>query len=171
MELLSDDIHVHSNEGVDCGTADSKEAESGSQEAQFHYEVWFPGSTSTTLTTKERLTIRDRLQKLYDHTDADQAHLKCKFMEIDAVTGKPELDPYEPVSKQINEDQSSTRVDAVPEIISQCRNAGAHRERVESDYKTEDTNIKRGMISLQKWKEAVTQRRSKELNNANGLNQ
>ena len=169
MELVSEDIHVHSNEGVDSGTCttDSKEVDSDNQEAQFHYKVWFPGSTSTTSTTKERLTIRDRLQMLYDHTDADQACLKCKFMEIDDVTSKPELDPYEAAPIQINKDQSSTRVDLVPEIISQCRDAGG---RVESDGKTED--VKHEMISLQKWKEAVTQR-SKEIDlaNANGLNQ
>lgn len=153
MELVSEDIHMHSSEGVDSGTTDSKEAESDNQEARFHYEVWFPGSTSTTSTTKEHLTIRDRLQKLYDHTDADQARLKCKFMEIDDVTGKPELDPYEVALKQINKDQSSTRADLVPEIISQCRDAAG---RVESDGKTED--VKHGMISLQKWKEAVSQR-------------
>lgn len=144
--------NVHSGDEIDSATADPREAESATQGAQLRYEVWFPESTSTTSVAKERPTIRERLQELYKHTEADQARLKCKFMEICECTGKPELDPYYEVA--YNSGQSTTRVDLIPEIISKCQlDAGVQEGRVRSDGN--EIGRKRGMVSLQEWKDAV----------------
>ena len=130
------------NDGIDSGATESNKEESGNQEAQLQYEVWIPGTTSP---SSERLTIPDRLKELYEHTASDQEHLKCKFVEIksDDATDKPELDPYEAASIK---DLSATRIDLVPDIISECRG------RVQSDG---NENEKYGVISLQEWKKAL----------------
>ena len=154
---------VYINAGTDSCTTDSKEAESGDEEVHLHHEVWFPGITSKT--TQKRLTIDDRLQKLYDHINTDQAHLKSKFIQIDGATEKPKLDPYEVPS---DEDLSTIRIDLVPDIISKCRLEG----RVESDVESDgDTNKKRGMISLQEWKAVHKSLRSKDAKEANANGQ
>ncbi len=157
--------NVYSNEiveGIDSATtvSDSKETKSGNQkEVQLHYEVWIPGNTSTTSSKEKRLTIPDRLQKLYEYTATDQANLKYKFMEIDDTMDKPALDPYEAASDQ---DLSTARIDLVPDIILKCRERVASDDgggRVASDDdEIEQTNK---MISLQEWKKAVNFKKSK----------
>ena len=146
-ELVS---NVYRNEGIDGGEI---EEESGNQQTHLQYKVWIPETTGTSLTSEERLTISDRLQKLYEHTASDQDHLKCKFMRIecDDTTDKPELDPYEAAPIK---DLSTTRIDLVPDIISECQG------RMQSDADDGDEIEKYGVISLQEWKKALKRKSS-----------
>ena len=139
---------VYRNEGID---SDETEEGSGNQEPHLQYKVWIPETTGTSLTSEERLTISVRLQKLYEHTASDQDHLKCKFMRIecDDTTDKPELDPYEAAPIK---DLSATRIDLVPDIISECQGVLG---RTQSDADDCD-----GVISLQDWKKALKKKSS-----------
>ena len=143
-ELVS---KVYCNEGIDSGET---EEESGNQQTHLQYKVWIPETTDTSLTSEERLTISDRLQRLYEHTASDQDHLKRKFMQIgcDDTTDnlKPEIDPYEAASIK---DLSATRIDLVPNIISECQG------RTQIDADDGDEIEKYGVISLQEWKKAL----------------
>ena len=150
-ELVS---NVYRNEGIDSG--ETEEESGGNQEAQLQYEVWIPGTTGTSLTSEERLTVSDRLQKLYEHTASDQDHLKSKFMRIeyDDTTDKPEIDPYEAAPIK---DLTATRIDLVPDIISECKGVLG---RMQSDTDDGDEIEKYGVISLQDWKKILKKKSS-----------